>query len=138
LVVLWVRSYRHVDNLYIRVAGVRTLNINSGLGKLAFILQAPGIGAWPHARNWHFVTQPAAPIRESLAKRGFVHPTLKFMRLADSSIFYIKFWIPVLVTGFVAAALAIRRPYRFSLRTLLIATTLIALFLGTIVLLSGQ
>ncbi len=79
------------------------------------------------------MSQPAAPIRESLAKGGYVPPTLKFKRTPVNSILYMRFWIPVLATGLLAAVLGIRRPYRFSLRTLLIAMTLIAVLLGLVV-----
>jgi hypothetical protein len=41
-------------------------------------------------------------------------------------------WFPALVIGVLAAACGIGAPYRFSLRTLLIATTLIAVALGLV------
>lgn len=133
LVAFWFRSCHQVDNLYLRTWGGRTLNFSSGLGQLAINLQPAGSGEWPHPRNWHFMTQPAAPIRESLAKQGYAPPTLKFRRTPVNSILFMRFWIPVLTTGLLAALLGIRRPYRFSLRTLLIAMTLIAVLLGLVV-----
>src|SRR5687768_8626670 len=47
---------------------------------------------------------------------------------------YIKFphWFPILISGMLAAGHGLRRPYRFSLRTLLIATTVIAVVLGLV------
>ena len=42
-------------------------------------------------------------------------------------------WLPILVTGAFAAVLGVRKPYRFSLRTLLLATTLVAVVLGLVV-----
>jgi hypothetical protein len=41
-------------------------------------------------------------------------------------------WLTVLVTGAFAAAFGIRRPFRFGLRTMLIATTFVAMLLGLI------
>ena len=47
--------------------------------------------------------------------------------------FVLPYWFPVLFTAVLAAALGIRRPFQFSLRTLLIAMTIIAVWLGLIV-----
>jgi hypothetical protein len=44
----------------------------------------------------------------------------------------IPHWLPVLLAGLLAAVLGIRRPFQFSLRTLLIATTIFAVWLGLI------
>jgi hypothetical protein len=48
--------------------------------------------------------------------------------------FFLPYWLLVILTGTFAAAIGNRRPYRlnFSLRTLLIATTLIAVVLGLV------
>jgi hypothetical protein len=48
---------------------------------------------------------------------------------------YFPIWCPALVAGIAAASLGVRRSYQisFSLRTLLIATTLIAIVLGLVV-----
>ena len=45
---------------------------------------------------------------------------------------FFPYWIPVLLTGTLAAVLGIRSPIKFSLRTLLIAMTVIAAWLGLI------
>lgn len=133
LVVLWVRSYRQVDNLALRVWGARALCFNSGLGQLAIELRPASVVTWPNNINWHFVSQPAAPIRARLEKMAVVPPTFRFSPLPAGSILYMRYWIPVFATGFLAAVLGIRRPLRFSLRTLLIVTMLIAVVLGAIV-----
>jgi hypothetical protein len=41
-------------------------------------------------------------------------------------------WLLALVLGAIAACTSAKRPYRFSLRTLLIATTLVGVALGLI------
>jgi hypothetical protein len=106
--------------------------LRSGLVNLGIQIEAPALanGTSPIC---HFVAQPAAPIRENLTKLGIVLPTFQFSRTNVTSLLYMKFWIPVLATALLAAAFGIRRPYRFSLRALLIATTLIAVVLGAIV-----
>ena len=45
----------------------------------------------------------------------------------------VPYWLAVSITGMGVTILLMRRPYRFSLRTLLIATTLIAVVLGLVV-----
>jgi hypothetical protein len=50
----------------------------------------------------------------------------------------IPHWAPALVLAVLSAALGICRPYRFSLRTLLILTTIVAAILGLVVWASGQ
>jgi hypothetical protein len=61
------------------------------------------------------------------------------MNAADNSIIerrislYVPYWFLVLLFGIPIAAVAFSRPYRFSLRTLLVATTLIAVALAVIV-----
>lgn len=146
LIAFWVRSYRQVDNLMVRVSDTRVLGFSSGLGQLTVEFRSVN---WQHTGKWHFITQPAAPIRAfwanaatpsasaspaySLNVGKIVRPTLKFGRYPDTSILFMRHWIPVLATGVLAAVLGIRRPYRFSLRTLLIATTVIALVLGLVV-----
>ena len=132
LVAMWVRSYRQIDNLYVRLWDVRTVNFNSGIGQFAIDLQSPRI-PWNHNRNWRFVTQPAAPIREAHAKLGVVPPTFRAMQHPTGSILLTRCWIPVAMTGFIAAAIGIPWAKRFSLRTLLIATTLVAVGLGIII-----
>jgi hypothetical protein len=42
------------------------------------------------------------------------------------------YWFPVVLTSVLAAAFAARPPYRFSLRTLLVATTIVAVVMGLI------
>jgi hypothetical protein len=141
LTALWVRSYRSIDNLYIRLPKARTLGFSSGLGQLAIEVRN---NTWPF--GWQFMTQPAAPIRERNKKmaaasavrgrtgllRGALarRPTFKLLRLPETSILFMRFWIPVLATGLMGAVLGIPILHRFSLRTLLIAMTLVAVVLG--------
>ena len=127
---LWARSYRHVDNLSLLIWRARVLQFSSGIGQFSVELRPAGVGTWPHARKWHFISQPAAPIRAQLEKIGAVRPTFRFMWHPQGSILFMRFWIPVFTTGFLAALVTIRWSKRFSLRTLLIATTLVAVVLG--------
>jgi hypothetical protein len=59
---------------------------------------------------------------------------LKSLANAPGPHFSLPLWLPTLVTGMLAAALGIRRPYRFSLRSLLLAMTFVSILLGVFVL----
>jgi len=143
LMSLWARSYRQVDNLTIRVSD-SSVRFTSGLGQIAIELSSD-----KSRRRWHFMTQPAAHIRAAreriaassaatnrtgLTTTGMAKPkpTFKFMRFQRSWILFMRHWIPVLATAIFAAVFGIRRLYRFGLRTLLIATTLVAALLGLV------
>jgi hypothetical protein len=56
--------------------------------------------------------------------------TMEIGRRDDT--FHLPYWLLVLMSGVPAIALGVRRPYRlnFSLRTMLIATALVAVVLG--------
>jgi hypothetical protein len=61
------------------------------------------------------------------------HGVLGFGRLLGSeTLIWAPHWAFLLLFGVLAAAFGIRAPYRFSLRTLLIVTTLVAVVLSAI------
>ena len=60
----------------------------------------------------------------------YKRPTFKFGSTGDGAIQF-QYWLPTIISGSLAAAPWLR--WRFSLRTLLIATTLVALLLGLFV-----
>jgi hypothetical protein len=135
LIALWMRGYRKVDKLILHVSDGHVVEFNSGLGELAIESYSLGVViAGPRAPFWRFVSGPADRVRKGLNKVGAILPTLCFQRRPGGFIFYMRYWIPVLATGLFAVVLGIRRPFRFSLRTLLISTTLVAVVMGLIVL----
>jgi hypothetical protein len=131
LIVLWVRSYSSEDYLYWNIVGHRTVLVGSTHGRLV-------------AYTALFESKPGARFR-LLDKVGIALATrwTEVERLlscdsyspilaANYRALVVSHWIMVLVTGTLAAMLGLRRPYRlrFSLRTLLIAMTLVAVVLG--------
>jgi hypothetical protein len=140
-VVLWVRSYFYGgDYLYWNIVKHRSVVIGSTHG-------------WFVAYTELFRIDPSRGFRFGLVDEGSrgsfylaigwtdVVPLLSSfsyspIRAAGFHALVISHWLLVLVTGTLAAVFGICRPYRlsFSLRTMFIATTLIAVLLGLIVL----
>ena len=142
LVVLWVRSYWIVDVLEKRTASQR-VQVESRTGRLTF---------------WQFnpVTLKMSPkdtknLLDSMAigqfygccpvdngpRRPYWHQAsiLSFGRFGGGldRVTFVPYWFPVLISAACTALPWIRWSRRFSLRTLLIATTLIAVVLGAVV-----
>jgi hypothetical protein len=114
LIALWVRSYFHLDRLSQFSAG-RYSGIESTYGSIACWQEDSS----SNDRPWQFSTYKPmilAQFEYVHTKRGFVirSPTL----------------VPILVIGLLGGIPWI--PSRFTLRTLLIATTLVAVVLGLI------
>ena len=117
LIAFWVRSYSRTDAF--RGWGV------SQQGQLVYLAgNDPNVSSL-FRRGWHtpWVYIRAQPGNYRIF-RGFdlTRNTLS-----------VPHWFPVLLTGTLAAVLGIRRPFQFSLRTLLITMTIIAVWLGLIV-----
>jgi hypothetical protein len=136
LCVLWVRSYWLCDIFETKTnSGIVHLESRRGvvIYQVIFYNFKPG---WPAAMRAEVVKQlslgrihSSYPVAESYSFSGF-KPFLGFGRFNSgaTTIVFARDWFTVLFS----AALAIIPwiPLRFSLRTLLIATTLIALMLG--------
>ena len=122
LIVLWVRSYWCHDALWRTNANNNVKGVSSSAGTIVMesLQLDPGIDS----AGWHFRTQP-----EDRTYRGFMW---------KSSGTYTRVGIPtwfLLILSVTLAAIP-WLPWwsnRFSLRTLLIATTLVAVVLGLIV-----
>ena len=141
LVVLWVRSYWWCDMFEIRTAS-QLLQLDSRKGRLSFWQKNPG---WP--KQSPKITQllldgmdmgrfygrcPAGDYQKPYWDQASI---LAFGRFGSERerVIFIPYWFPVLISAALAAVPWIRWSKRFTLRTLLIATTLVALVLGLIV-----
>jgi hypothetical protein len=119
LCVLWVRSYRQVhtlDNLY----GYR-IDVRQGKLYLGERIQ-PSIGP---------IRPTALPLWAAATRFVVTMAPTRVVRVASFPL-----WTPVVIGSLLAAApwiLPLSRLRRFSLRTLLIATTLVAVVLGLVV-----
>lgn len=130
LIAMWVRSYWWFDSLHNEGTWLQPeFGLWSFHGRLCFhgsklfpFSTTCELNAWP--MNDHSDWLRASPmwwyrndVLSVIGCRQLIFP----------------YWFPVLLTSSLAAVLGIRRPYRFSLRTLLIAVTVIAAWLGFIV-----
>ena len=128
LVALWVRSYWVLDSLYGPQVPKNTYSrfaFNSGVGEIMF--NYSGGPLWPWRRDQSPIDEGhQLGFRSRGGALGFaVH------RHHNLSVFYLPYWFTVLVVSTLVVAPWL--PYHFSLRTLLIATTLVAVVLGLIV-----
>jgi hypothetical protein len=126
LVVLWVRSYQHRESLYGHFPIQGYLQITSNYGGLAFIVNGEH---WK--QEWRVKSSPAVP-------RNELNPVWMFnLRQHARYGFWwdvsAPYWFLLPLTTALTVAPWIRWTKRFSLRTLLIATTLVGLVLGLVV-----
>jgi hypothetical protein len=135
LIVLWVRSYWWYDTLAIYPSS-RSFGLGSIQGELVYATTnfPSTFGPQPEwaARSEYITAKTGFP----LMKDGRPLPrTLGFGWFLDVNWLYlfVPHWFPMLVFVALAPASWIPRKDRFSLRTLLIATTLVAVVLGLIV-----
>jgi len=116
---LWVRSYSYGDGVYcVDNASQRTVaGLNAGCMYLSFLDESP---SEPPSNGWvYFSFSPTG-------FKGFQWKSSVRVQEID-----VPFWF--VVTAAFSASVLPWIPRRFSLRTLLIATTLVAVVLGLIV-----
>jgi hypothetical protein len=116
LIVLWVRTYRNPERL--SLGRVLTLSMKGHV--LFYELPDDSI-------PWQLVD----PYSNAAAKTLLATPTA-FSPVPVGPYVTASYWFLVFVTGATAIFLGCWPPYRFSLRTLLIAMTLIAVVLGLV------
>jgi hypothetical protein len=132
LIALWVRSYSWSDWANCPLRSPSMLIVNSFDGRLSLYAgeRVPyRTGFFPS--GWDYDSYSVAQIAPSSLKRARPYWDCSF----DQYGWYILFpyWLPVLTTAVIGAGFGLRKQWRFSLRTLLIATTLVAVALGVIV-----
>jgi hypothetical protein len=128
LIALWVRSYRvedRVSGYHPQIGGFRLYSSQSWL---------------VCSRNNAPTAQPSYPWGVELGSKEFwLAPnddrlrfqfSRQFIQLAGFASASIPHWLPALASGILGVLFAAKRELRFSLRTLLIATTLVAVVLG--------
>ena len=132
LIVLWVRSYSSWEQLHGPVPGVGGIVINSVKGLMSF-----GAGTFVGVDSWSIENVPASePGRRMLLRYSLGYdPRIGFgiAISANRTVAFAPHWFLVLMSAIAAVCLWIRWPKRFSLRTLLIVTTLVGAVLGLIV-----
>ncbi len=123
LIVLWVRSYWCYDQVVVRRP---QLDLDSFYGAITVYHNNEDS---PGKRQWRIITYDTEVLRETglLSFRN-----LYYFRFAP--VLVAPYWLPVLFVATIAAMPWLPWWFkRFSLRTLLIATTLVAVVMGLIV-----
>jgi hypothetical protein len=135
LVVLWVRSYWARES-FRAFLGKQVLSIPSGRGEL-------GIGIWGWQSNYFGWTAQSVPENEKMTQFWpFVkgQPPLssvgirwsRWVKPPGMTLVVVPYWLLVLTTATLGAATWVKYSRRFSLRTMLIAWTLVTIVLGLI------
>jgi hypothetical protein len=131
LCVLWVRSYRNGEMLYIPLRTSESVRLRTTQGHVYYARQPVDPGS---QSNFHFT--PNSRDRYFAAvmpnKKGILGSWF-----ANSKFAMIPLWFPTVIAGVLAfASWTPQFSLRFSLRTLLIAATLVAVILPLIIWLS--
>jgi hypothetical protein len=125
LIALWARSYSHNEVLQMHTTS-RLLLLHARRGRLAYWNRVP----YRNPQASRFLAEDMDDILQgsSPGTWGFGR-----VRVFPDSIVFAPYWFPVLVSAALSTAPLFPWRSRFSLRTLLIATTLVAVVLGLIV-----
>jgi hypothetical protein len=120
LVALWVRSYWWNDGII--GGGTQFTIIDIEWGVVAFERIAPNRG---EPESWHLFHNP---ITHDSGGLGF-----RWDAFANGWLVAVPVWLPTTISAAIAVIPWMRWTKRFSLRTLLVATTAVALFLGAVI-----
>jgi hypothetical protein len=134
LIVLWVRSYSWNDRLTRDEANTPAIFLESDLGDLHFHRSRPSTAGLDGWRHWKYEQDPstAKAVRGRPWVRGRFAWRVMARNRQDVEI-TAPHWSVVWAFGLLAVLPQVRRvALRFSLRTLMIATTLIAATFGLI------
>ena len=124
LIVLWVRNYWVVDEVTAPVTTQHFITSGSVPGAVA-------IGWGKGTRNWKIIHPRTQDWRDAVGENVPSPVWFGVTRRSGFVVVWMPSWFLILVFATLAAAPWLT--WRFSLRTLLIATTLIAMMLGLIV-----
>jgi len=125
LIVLWVRSYWRIDSLFAIGSQPQFFAVGSERGVVA-VKGNPSLLALLSSADWKLQRFPPGPEPPKLGFLDFYYETTK----QQGTRLRFPIWFLVLLSAIAVATPWIRR---FTLRTLLIATTLVAVVLGLIV-----
>jgi hypothetical protein len=124
LVVLWVRSYWWESTLQGTIGSER-MQLTSEPGQISILV-------FPNVQSKNFPKRSWTLERHDIMRPDFIAWTFRKMK-PKGILVCVPYWFPALITAAIASFAALPWSWRFSLRTLLIAMTLIAVGLGIIV-----
>ena len=125
VVALWVRSYERCDRVYGPLSRGRVVGISTTHGGAYVLWYTPYA-----AVSWTIESSDRSDrpdIQPSVSAMGF-----ELYRYGDAQGFGMPFWFMFLAVACLTAGIIFKPEWRFSLRTLLIAITLVAVGLGII------
>jgi hypothetical protein len=129
LIALWVRSYSTFDYTYGPFIGGKAFSTYSIDGCLSLSVNAPD---WfPGANEWKWDSTPPTEMDRQIGQA--LHSRFHFFISPMGSNVMLPSWFAVAVAAGLSGLPYVAQARRFSLRTLLIATTLVAVVLGLIV-----
>jgi hypothetical protein len=133
MTVLWVRSYSRCDLVHSPSVGLRSFSAASNDGVFS-------CAAYPHdspnaSTQWHVESEQRMPplrLVYSDGSKGSFITRLGFVFIHNSALTAVSIphWSLVVSSFALAAALGLKRLWRFTVRGLLIATTILATALG--------
>jgi hypothetical protein len=124
LIVLWFRSFDAATTYYGRVSGTHAVELISQRGFTGLVLFDPSITPHSYRARWGLQT----------VELTFAEPHWDFGIRSESDRYLqlmVPWWLIVLIVA-VSPFVALTIRWRFSLRTMLIATTVVAVALGGI------
>jgi hypothetical protein len=122
LIVLWVRSYSWADRVWGRFSDLTGFVLSSYNGRIQLFLER-NLGIFP----WRIIY--AEPVERTGPPNYF--PAVEFPLSRFASFWALPYWLLLAVFSTLTIVPWLR--HRYSLRTLLIATTLVAVVLGLVV-----
>jgi hypothetical protein len=130
LIALWVRSQGKWDHIRGSISSHNKLAFNSACGKLSI-----SHSQFPRWHEWRRYSFALVDLQTHEIPSGIRSAKFGFALNKDRHRLVMPYWFLILLTATFTAAPWIHWSKRFSLRTLLIATTVVALALGIIVVL---
>jgi hypothetical protein len=139
LIALWLRSYRWVDLLTLPINSTRTIQIGTFPGDVVF--RAPpvsyyrskgdlrSVASLREHRSWPF--KPSTSLKRKLPSKAGIRWSSQSQ--GSDGHLIVPYWMMVALSGTMSVLPLKSKLWRFGLRTLLIATTLIAVLLGLLV-----
>jgi hypothetical protein len=140
LIVLWVRSYWYRDFQIIDISASRWMHLISMHGRLSCgFANVPSLAQLSEGRDYGLWRRRFTELNGSTEIPPEARPPILqsllfyWHKYGDGVLIIIPYWFIVIATLMFGALSWIRWPKRFTLRTLLIATILVAVVLGLIV-----
>jgi hypothetical protein len=128
---MWVRSYQSLDELRGRITDKLVFTVDSASGRLLLISRAWS-DHWTWAIERHRLNDQLQFDFPAKGRDVFEYFGFKTYSSPNFSMMFLPYWIVVLTSGSLATVLRLRWPWRFTLRSLFIATTFLAALLGMI------